>query len=334
MKQRVKKKDLQKTVLWAVCIAAAALSGLWGCGFQGETGKGKLTEEKAYTIGVVTKSKDSEYWLSVSDGMEMAAEELGARLIVLTPDTETDLQTQKRMIEDLLKMDIDALAVSPIDSYSGLEYLQEAQEKGVRVYAYDTPIAEEQIPYIGIDNKKAGYELAEVLAETIGYRGKVGVVSGDMRQACHKERVEGFVEYMDTQKEITVEMIKSGYSNLRVSEKEMQEIQQEFPDLDGLMATSAVTGLGLAEALEGFPVAIVSVDLQEDAVQKVEEGRITALANQSGWDIGYETISYIMADEKGEEQEPEKILDAEILTKENIQKAIQEEEKRSVQIQK
>ena len=115
-----------------ICILAAVLSfcSLSGCGPSA-----KKTEEEKVTIGVVTKSKSSEYWLSVCDGMEDAAEKYHADVVILSPDSETEEKVQKNMIRDLLKTDIQALAVSPIDSYECEEYVQQAKEKGISVYA-------------------------------------------------------------------------------------------------------------------------------------------------------------------------------------------------------
>ena len=61
------------------------------------------------------------------------------------------------------------------------------------------------------------------------------------------------------------------------------------------------------------------MDDQEDAIRAVEEGRITVLGAQSGYEIGYETVKYIVNDKKGIKQDREKILDTQILTRENVE---------------
>ena len=246
-----------------ICILAAVLSfcSLSGCGPSA-----KKTEEEKVTIGVVTKSKSSEYWLSVCDGMEDAAEKYHADVVILSPDSETEEKVQKNMIRDLLKTDIQALAVSPIDSYECEEYVQQAKEKGISVYACDTPIEDADVPYIGIDNEKLGYELGEQLARALDHKGKIGVIAGDFNQAGHRMRVNGFEKYMEKEPGITIEMVRNGYSNMQVSQKDVDEILKKYPDLDGIMTTSAVTALGLAEATEGREISIVSVDAQEDAL--------------------------------------------------------------------
>lgn len=263
-----------------ICILVAVIGV---CSLSGCSSSAKKTEEEQVTIGVVTKSKSSEYWLSVCDGMKDAAEKYHADVVILSPDSETEEEVQKNMIRDLLKTDIQAMAVSPIDSYECEDYLNFAREKGISVYACDTPIEDSEIPYIGIDNEKLGYELGKQLAKALDHKGKIGVIAGDFKQAGHRMRVAGFEKYMEKEPRITIEMVRNGYSNMRVSQKDVDEILVKYPDLNGIMATSAVTALGLSEATEGREISIVSVDAQEDALKAVQDGRIVALGAQSGY---------------------------------------------------
>ena len=203
-------------------------------------------------------------------------------------------------------------------SYECEDYLNFAREKGISVYACDTPIEDSEIPYIGIDNEKLGYELGEQLAKALDHKGKIGVIAGDFKQAGHRMRVAGFEKYMEKEPGITIEMVRNGYSNMRVSQKDVDEILVKYPDLNGIMATSAVTALGLSEATEGREISIVSVDAQEDALKAVQDGRIVALGAQSGYQIGYETIRYIVKDLEGEGTGENEILDSQVLTEENI----------------
>lgn len=296
-----------------LCMLAVGVLLAGGCAAGPE-----MRTEDGFVIGVVAKSKNSEYWMSVRAGMEKAAGEKGVDVVILSPDTEAEKDVQIKMIQDLLKMEVDALAVSPIDSYDNQDYIRRAEELGIRVYSYDTPVMDADVPYVGIDNRKVGYELGKVLAEKMGHGGNIAVIAGSREQASHGERIAGFEEYMSVEPDIHIEMVKNGYSNLRVSEKEMEEIREMYPDLDGIMTTSAVTALGLAEATKGTGIAIASVDDQEDAIHAVEQGRIAVLAAQSGYEIGYETVNYIVNDKEGVSQETEMILDTQILTRENV----------------
>ena len=53
-------------------------------------------------------------------------------------------------------------------------------------------------------------------------------------------------------------------------------------------------------------------------MKAVRDGRIVALGAQSGYQIGYETIRYIVKDLEGEGTGEDEILDSQVLTEENI----------------
>lgn len=281
----------------------------------GET-SGQSAEER-YVVGVVTKSGSSEYWMTLRRGMETAAAALGMDLIILSPDSEARGDVQTKMVETLVQRNVDAIAVSPIDSFHRPHYFDMAEERGIPIISYDTGFVELDVPYIGIDNRQAGRAMAEQLAEALGHAGEVGIVTGGLEQLSHRQRMEGFMDYMETEPNMKVVFVESGYSNLQMSEMKIRRIRASHPRIEGIAATSAVTALGIAEGLEADAVKIVSIDIQKDAVEAVQDGRIAALIAQSGYEIGYRTIQYIDHLRAGTAEDSGELLEAGILTAEN-----------------
>jgi len=113
---------------------------------------------------------------------------------------------------------------------------------------------------------------------------------------------------------------------LQMSEQKIRELLQEYPQVEAIFATSAVTALGLADGLEGSDIKIVTVDAQKDALEALEDGRLSALAAQSGSEIGYETIRQIYRIREEEGSWGDYFLEAEILTKENVSRYKKEHE--------
>ena len=303
-----------------LALFSCALLLLSACG---ETAK--QPAEERYAVGVVTKSGSSEYWMTLRRGMETAAAELGMDLIILSPDSEAREDVQSKMVETLVKRDVDAIAVSPIDSFNKPDYFDMAEEKGIPIVSYDTGFAGLDVPYIGIDNRLAGDALAGHLAEALGHRGEVGIVTGGLEQLSHRQRMEGFIARMKEEPEIKVVFVESGYSNLQMSEVKIRRIQAAHPRIEGIASTIAVTALGIAEGLEADAVKIVSIDVQKDAVEAVQDGRIAALIAQSGYEIGYRTIQYIDRLRSGTAESAGEILDAGVLTAENVEAYMERE---------
>lgn len=290
-----------------------------GCGKDMQT-----AAPDSYTIGVVTKSSTSEYWMSLCEGVKEAADKYKMDVIILQPDSETNKEAQIKMIETLVKKKVDMIAVSPIDSRDASEYLEVVKENDIPVISYDDAFDSQEIPYIGIDNEKAGYELMEYLAEQMNHQGEVGIICGHLNQRCHRLRMEGAKRYLENEPDMTLSYVESGYSNLQIKEDVINRLRQEYPKVKGIMITSVATAMGVADAV-GQDIKIVSVDAQEDALEALKDGRITALVAQSGYQTGYEMIRYISDLKDGKSKEKEKILEAQLLTQENLEKYLQKD---------
>lgn len=312
---RRKKKKTRDWIVGILCVSILAA----GCSRERKAADLSDKSEECKIIGVVSKSNTSEYWMSVNSGMEAAAAENHMEIIFMAPDSEQDKEVQEKQIEKLVEQEVDALAISPIDSYYIPEYMKLIQEKNIPVVSFDTGFAECELPYIGIDNYKVGYELGKELAKQLDHQGQVGIVAGNLDQMGHKERARGFQDYIAEEPEMTVGFVESGYANMQMSEQKVRSLMQEYPQVKGIMATSAVTALGLADVMKDADIKIVAIDEQEDSLEALEKGEICALAAQSGYDIGYETIEYIAKVCRGERMEMEDHLDAQILTQENLQ---------------
>lgn len=278
-----------------------------------------VKKEKKYTIGVVTKSSTSEYWMSLCEGIKTAAEEYDMDLIILQPDMETNKEAQIKMIETLARKNVDMIAVSPIDSQSPSEYLEAANQYDIPLISYDDGFDSLQIPYVGIDNENAGYELMKYLAEQMDHKGEVGIISGHMNQRCHRQRVEGAKRYLEEEPNMTLAYVESGYSNLQMREEEIERLREQYPKVKGIMVTSAATAMGITEAVSDEKLKIVSVDAQKDALDALKTGKITALIAQYGYEMGYELVEYISELQNQETEVTQKILDAKVLTQDNVE---------------
>lgn len=297
-------------IIAILCIGISCIS----CGREEDT-----RQDEKYTIGVVTKSSTSEYWMSLCEGVRKAAEEYDMDVIILQPDSETNKEAQIKMVETLAKKKVDIIAVSPLDSQAAKEYLKAPNENGVPVITYDDGFDEEDIPYIGIDNEQAGYELMKYLAGQMGHEGEVGIISGHLSQRCHRLRIEGAKRYLEEEPNMTLAYVESGYSNLQMRKKEINRLREEAPGVKGVMVTSAATAMGFVDAVSGENMKIVSVDAQTDAVEALREGKITGLTAQSGSDMGYEMVRYIAKLRKEGTMEKQKLIEAQMLTRDNVE---------------
>jgi len=250
-----------------------------------------------YTIGVVLKAMNSEYWLAVRSGLQRAADDHHVNVLVLYAQDESAVAEQKEMIFDLLESRIDALAVSPCDVSQSKIYLNYAQAKKVPVFTIDEMA--DGIPYIGSDNYHIGQIAAKALADRMAGHGSVGIVSGNQTQNAHSERVAGFTKYLADHTDMQVQDYRHAGSNLKKASMQAEEMLTAHPDIEGIFATNGMMALGVIECeammpQKKEPVHVVGVDTQNDVILAVKQGKMDALVSQSGYDIGYLAISTIV----------------------------------------
>lgn len=302
-----------KRILGGILALVLSLT-LCGCKYQ-------QTEmpSQELIIGVVAKCANTEYWMSVHSGMEAAAQKNGCRVLFFAPNSEEDAEAQEKLASALIRRKVDVLAVSPIDALYEPPYIREARNMGIPVISYDSAFESEEIPYIGIDNQLAGYQMAENLAKALDYQGEIGIVSGEQDQMCHRERVEGIQKYIETVPDMKIAYIESGYSGAKMSGEEVSQLKRDYPEVKGMAVTSGVTALGIIESSEAAGLKLVTIDVQEDILYALKNKRIIGLTAQSGYDIGYKTINYARKLKTGQIKEKNVIIEAEFLTAENVE---------------
>ena len=277
-----------------------------------------------YTIGVVLKAMDSEHWLSVRSGMTEAAQRNNMRLIVITAENETAFAEQNKIIDDLLANDIDALIVSPTNINHTAEFVATAQKKNIPVFSIDEEI--DGIVYIGSDNYAVGRMAAAFMAENLPDGAEVSVISGSANQNAHIQRTAGFVDYIEKNSALRIGKTMAAETQYRQAMNQAEKLLRERPNTSGIFVTSAIMTLGVIEVTEDFPIMIVGVDTQNDAIMAVKKGGINALISQDGHESGKLAIEVVAAHLNNQPVQKYNFIRNELITATNAEQFLLQED--------
>ena len=277
-----------------------------------------------YTIGVVLKAMDSEHWLSVRSGMTEAAERNNMRLIVITAENETAFAEQNKIISDLLNNDIDALIVSPTNINHTKEFVDAARIKNIPVFSIDEEI--DGIAYICSNNYKIGQMAAAFMSQNLPDGSEVSVISGSANQNAHIQRTVGFVDYVEKNTSLQIGATMAAETQYRQAMTQAEKLLRKRPNTRGIFVTSAIMTLGVIEATENFPVMIVGVDTQNDAVMAVKNGNIDALISQDGHESGRLAIEVVAAHLNNQIVQKSNFIRNELITADNAEQFLLQED--------
>ncbi|MDQ7864997.1 substrate-binding domain-containing protein [Peribacillus frigoritolerans] len=80
-------------------------------------------------VAVVLKSLEAEYFKMMESGAKQGFEDFDVNGTILAPSSQTEVEKQINMLEDLLNKNLDALVVMPSQSEAVIPVLQKYKEK-------------------------------------------------------------------------------------------------------------------------------------------------------------------------------------------------------------
>jgi ribose transport system substrate-binding protein len=297
------------------CLALAAViigGGALGCG-RGSAGK---------TIALVPKAMDSEFWLAVGAGAREAAESRGdVTLSIVAPDREINIDQQVSILEDQLRRGVRVLIVAPTGSAQVVPVLEQAAGRHIPVILVDSdaPFAG-KASYIGTDNRAGGALAARHIVSVVG-QGAVALIHGVPGNQSQDDRAAGFEAALRQASGIQLVTKQPANSERALGMTVMENILTAHPGLTAVFATNDQMALGAMEAVEarglGGKIAIVGFDATKEAVQAIQEGKMSASVAQRPAEMGRRSVQAALALLDGKKIEPRIDTGTELVTKDN-----------------
>ncbi|GAD55336.1 substrate-binding domain-containing protein [Limimaricola cinnabarinus] len=239
----------------------------------------------------------------VRAGAEYAVEEQAKRGVeiemIWDQPPMADVADQNQRIEANIGRQPDGMAIACLDRATNVQLMNEAVEAGVNVVNFNS-FCDDAFPFIGPKSSvQDGYDLGEYLAEELGGKGKVAILSGSLTASDHVERITGFKDALSKHPEMEIVFEQPDDDILENAVSLTENLLQAHPDIDGIFASNASNPIGAARAVKNAgkagEVAIVGMDDLPEAVEFVCDGTINALKAQRQWDMGYWAITYMVA---------------------------------------
>ncbi|MBQ8956762.1 MAG: substrate-binding domain-containing protein [Lachnospiraceae bacterium] len=173
-------KDFLKRIKWMAILYAVAAMLLTGCGSGSEDKEepqDKVEAGDEIQIGIAFDSFLIERWERDRDIFVSRARDLGAAVNV--QNANGDVQKQKEQIKYLIDKDMDVIVVIAVDSFSLKKEIQEAEDAGIKVVAYDRLINDVPLDlYISFDNEMVGRFMADAIIDKLPSGGRVMKING------------------------------------------------------------------------------------------------------------------------------------------------------------
>lgn len=250
------------------------LGSLVGCGQQ--TGGEKKESKK---IGLAISTLNNPFFVSMKEGAEKKAKELGYELVVL--DSQNEAAKERSNIEDLVQQGVAAIIVNPTDSDAVGNAIKVANDAKIPVLTVDRKANSGTVAsHIASDNVKGGQMAAEFILNKLGGKANIVELQGIPGASATRDRGTGFHKGVDNKAGVKVVSSQPADFDRQKGLSVMENIMQATPNFDAIFAHNDEMALGALKALKGKKAVVVGFDGTADAIKAVEAGEMAATIAQ------------------------------------------------------
>lgn len=277
-------------------ISAAVISASFSAGAMAQD-----------TIAMVVSTLNNPFFVSMKEGAEDKAKELGYELIVL--DSQNDPSKELSNVEDLVVRGVKAILINPTDSDAVTNAIRIANQAEIPVLTLDRGAAGgDVVTHIASDNVAGGEMAGKFINDKIGKNAKVVQLEGIAGTSAARERGEGFMKAV---KMYEMNLLASQPADFDRTKglNVMENLLASKPDTQAVFAQNDEMALGALRAVQasGKEILVVGFDGTEGGIAAVNRGVLGATIAQQPrmiGSIGVESAAKVLKGEAVEKYIP------------------------------
>ena len=245
------------------------------------------------TVGLVMKSLANEFFKDMQEGAVRHERERGdLTLIPVGIQSETDIDGQIALVENLITRRVQAIVIAPADSRALLSPVARAVRAGIKVInidvAFDPASMKKHhvdIAFVGPDNRAGAKLSGDVLAKAIGQGGKVVIIEGNPGAENGVQRKLGFGDAIAAGG-LTLVDSRTAHWETEEANSVFSNMLTAHPEIQGVMAANDSMALGVVKAIDaagrGGKIKVASFDNIPAIRPLLADGKVVATVDQFG----------------------------------------------------
>jgi len=223
------------------------------------------------------------YFIDHRLGLEFAGKELGVKTKFVGP-VDYDMTAMVNTLDQTIAEKPAGILVVGFDP-ALKPSIDKAVEAGIPIVTLDAEVyGSKRMTFLGTGNKNAGMVGGRLLANLVGGKGKVAILT-KVGQSNLEERIAGYKEVFAKEfPGIELVQIIDDQSDSAKAADGLKAVLQRYPDLAGVGCVEAAGGVGAATAAKELGLVdklkIVSMDRDDGTLKFIEDGVIQASVAQ------------------------------------------------------
>lgn len=262
----------------------------WLLGWLGFCGWQPVLAENAVRIGLSLPSARQAFlmWLQ-EEAQQYAIQSHGyVQLVVAPPPVSADAAAQAAAVRLLLRQQVQALVIDPIDTAGLLPVLQEALQQGVRVINVDNKLDARlladnglSVPYVGPGNYRGATLVADYVLQRLDPESVVGIIDGPLETTNNRARREAFLDAI-RRHHMQLAAIQEGRWDVASGYVAAKALLTRHPQVEALLCANDMMAIGAYQAASalGRQVLISGYDHVPAVGIYLRNGQVMATVDQ------------------------------------------------------
>ena len=280
-----------------VCLLAGCASGEKETAQTASTGEG-------YKVALITMDSIDQHWITLKEGAEKAAKELGVALTFMAPNTKDDA-LQIEQVNNAVSAGNQAIIVAANGPDAISSALKEAADAGIKIIYVDSPANVEAEATFSTDNKAAGKTAGEEMIKALEDKGvkdgSIGIVNINNSTNTAIQREAGFREAFEG---TDYELLETQFCEGDAAKAQTIAENYITEGVVGIYGTNegASTGVGNAIKASGSDEIIgVGFDKSDAILNLIDDGYLLCTMAQNPDVMGSEGVKAAVKAINGEE---------------------------------
>jgi ribose transport system substrate-binding protein len=236
----------------------------------------------------------SDFWTIARAGCTQASKELGNISVEFKIPADGTAATQTGILDDLISKGIDGIAISPVDPKNESLKLNEVAKQGLLFTTDSDAPNTDRVCYVGTDNVAAGRQAGDLIKQALPDGGKIMLFVGTLDAQNARERYSGIKETLQGTKVQIIDCRTDDTDRVRAKANVLDTIVK-YPDIACLVGLWSYNGPAILNAVKDSKkvgqIKIVCFDEEEDTLQGVRDGAISATVVQQPYQFGYQSMT-------------------------------------------
>lgn len=254
-------------------LAGAALMSLTG-----------MARADTYIVNMKGPAAGNPYWAAFDEGAKTEGKRLGVTVKVVSPPSETDVQSQINQIEDAVARKVAGIALAPTDPNALAPAVEQARAAGVKVVFVDGAGTNKNVPFIGTNNLEGGKLGGKYMCQKLAPGSEVAILQGVMSTSNGADRYNGAKQALEGCG-IKVVAAQTADWDRAKAQSVTESMMAGHPNIKGVFGSNDNMALGAIEALKASAklksVMVVGYDANPDAAKSILAEEMSASVAQA-----------------------------------------------------